>query len=80
MISTLHGEDVVRVTFSENVDGKLIADTVENFIDDIGHVRDVVEGPDGSIYFTSSYRDGRGSVQDGDDKLYRIYPVFEYMQ
>lgn len=73
----LRGEGVVRVTFSEDANGELIVDIVEKIINDVGRVRDVVEGPDGSIYFTTSNRDGRGSVRDGDDKLYRIYPTFE---
>ena len=40
----------------------------------VGRVRDVVEGPDGAIYFTTSNRDGRGDVRSGDDTIYRIVP------
>lgn len=38
----------------------------------VGRVREIAEGPDGSIYFSTSNQDGRGSVNDGDDKIYRI--------
>lgn len=37
-----------------------------------GRIRDVVEAPDGSMYFSTSNRDGRGTLQAGDDKIYRI--------
>ena len=41
---------------------------------DVGRVREVTEGPDGYIYFTTSNRDGRGDPRPGDDKIYRIVP------
>jgi len=37
-----------------------------------GRIREIAEGPDGAIYFSTSNRDGRGSVRNGDDKIYRI--------
>jgi quinoprotein glucose dehydrogenase len=39
-----------------------------------GRLRDVVEGPDGALYFLTSNRDGRGEPRPGDDKIYRISP------
>jgi len=39
-----------------------------------GRLRDVVEGPDGALYFLTSNRDGRGSPSEGDDRIYRIIP------
>lgn len=39
-----------------------------------GRIRDVVEGPDGAIYFLTNNTDGRGSPQPGDDRIYRIVP------
>ncbi|MBI5101380.1 MAG: PQQ-dependent sugar dehydrogenase [Nitrospirae bacterium] len=39
-----------------------------------GRLRDVVEGPDGALYFLSNNRDGRGSPKQGDDRIYRIVP------
>jgi glucose/arabinose dehydrogenase len=73
----LRGEGLVRVTFIENEDGELTVDKVEKIIDNVGRVRDVTAGPDGSIYFTTSNRDGRGTQRDRDDKIYRIIPIFE---
>ncbi len=40
----------------------------------VGRVRDIVVGPDGNIYFTTSNRDGRGRERNGDDKIYRLAP------
>jgi glucose/arabinose dehydrogenase len=39
-----------------------------------GRIRDVVEGPDGAIYFLTNNTDGRGSPLPGDDRIYRIVP------
>lgn len=39
-----------------------------------GRLRDVVQGPDGALYFLSNNRDGRGTPKPGDDKIYRIVP------
>lgn len=37
-----------------------------------GRIRDIIEGPDGALYFLTSNRDGRGKPQPGDDKVMRI--------
>ena len=50
--------------------------SVEKIISDIGRVRDVVQGPDGLLYFSTSNRDGRGRAREGDDHIYRIVPVY----
>ena len=49
---------------------------MEKIINDVGRVRDVVQGPDGLIYFSTSNRDGRGTAHKGDDHIYRIVPVY----
>lgn len=73
----LRGEGLIQLVFSEVNSQNLEVERVEKIVTDAGRVRDVVAGPDGSIYFTTSNRDGRGQVRDGDDHLYRIYPVFD---
>jgi glucose/arabinose dehydrogenase len=40
-----------------------------------GRIREVAEGPDGFIYFSSSNRDGRGSPANDDDRILRLVPV-----
>lgn len=42
------------------------------YVEEFGRIRDVVLGPDGWLYFTTSNRDGRGNPQDGDDRVMRI--------
>ena len=37
-----------------------------------GRLRDVVEGPDGSLYVLTSNRDGRGVPAPDDDRLIRV--------
>lgn len=39
-----------------------------------GRLRDVIQGPDGFLYFTTSNRDGRGRPAAGDDRILRIVP------
>ena len=41
---------------------------------DFGRIRDVAQGPEGAIYFSTSNRDGRGSPSATDDTIYRIAP------
>ena len=40
-----------------------------------GRIRDVVSGPDGTLYFCTNNRDGRGSPVPTDDRIARIVPV-----
>ena len=68
----LEGQGIFRVVFAP--DNPAVISQVEKLNLSVGRVRDLVEGPDGSIYFTTSNRDGRGQVQPGDDKIYRLTP------
>jgi glucose/arabinose dehydrogenase len=37
-----------------------------------GRLRDVRQGPDGSLYVLTSNRDGRGAPRSGDDRVLAI--------
>ncbi|MBI2953539.1 MAG: PQQ-dependent sugar dehydrogenase [Chloroflexi bacterium] len=71
--TTLRGQHLHRVSLAgpsfEDVAGQ-----ERLFEGEFGRLRDVVEGPDGFLYFTTSNRDGRGSPRAGDDQILRIVP------
>ena len=45
-----------------------------HFKEQFGRIRDVIVGPDGFLYISTSNRDGRGKPVEGDDKIIRINP------
>ncbi|TFC88010.1 PQQ-dependent sugar dehydrogenase [Cryobacterium sp. TMT3-29-2] len=42
------------------------------FVNSFGRLRDVVSGPDGTLWFVSNNTDGRGTPYPGDDRLYQV--------
>ena len=70
--SGLRGEGLFRIEIAK--DDFYRISILDRLDISVGRIRDVVEAPDGSIYFTTSNRDGRGQVRTGDDKVYRITP------
>ncbi len=67
----LRGSGIMRVIVDEKDPRKIISSEKLKDVN-FGRIREVTEGPDGAIYFSTSNRDGRGNVRDGDDKIYRI--------
>ena len=72
LVGMLKGEGILRVSFDQS--GQNVAEFEPLPAIAVGRVRDVIQGPDGLIYFATSNRDGRGSVRDGDDQIYRLVP------
>lgn len=69
----LAGEGLYHLTIDPNNSKRISA--FEELKDiAVGRIREVVQGPDGAIYFTTSNRDGRGDVRKDDDKVYRLAP------
>jgi len=67
----LKGEGLMRIVLDE--DNPKRVESYEKLQEvDFGRIREVTEGPDGLIYFTTSNRDGRGNPRDGDDRIFRI--------
>ncbi len=64
----LVGTGLYRVTF----DGTEAASAEKVAEVDFGRIRDVVESPSGEIWFSTSNRDGRGQIREGDDKIYSL--------
>ncbi|MGC4943304.1 PQQ-dependent sugar dehydrogenase [Kribbella sp. DT2] len=53
-------------------DGKRTGEPVAFFTNQYGRLRTVEAAPDGSLWVTTSNTDGRGDVQDGDDRILRV--------
>lgn len=67
----LVGKRIIRVT----LDGRRVVNQ-ENLLEGkYGRIRDIAEGPDGLIYFSTSNRDGRGKPASDDDRIMRMAPV-----
>ena len=67
----LRGERIIRVT----LDARRVV-SQENLLEGkYGRIRDLAEGPDGLIYFSTSNRDGRGQPARDDDRILRFVPV-----
>ncbi len=73
LFGTLQGQGIYRAVLDSN-NSEIITGHEKIAGIDVGRVREVTEGPDGLIYFTTSNRDGRGSVKAGDDHIYRLVP------
>ena len=77
-IATLRSESLIRIRLQRNDEYKVarIERWFANGYSDgkYGRLRDVVEGPDGALYFLTNNRDGRGTPRSGDDRIYIIVP------
>jgi len=67
----LKGEAIIRLV----LDGRRIVGQEKMFVKTYGRIREIAEAPDGSIYFSTSNRDGRGDPTKEDDRILRIVPV-----
>lgn len=71
--AALKGEGLFHLTIDQANPKRITA--FEKLKDiNVGRLREVVQAPDGSIYFTTSNRDGRGKARNSDDTIYRIAP------
>ncbi len=78
-VATLRSEALVRIGL-EGSGGRYRVTSIERLFaregsgGRYGRLRDVVEGPDGSLYALTSNRDGRGRLREGDDRILRLVP------
>ena len=70
LFGALKGEMIVRLV----LDGRRIISQDKLFEKTYGRIREIAEAPDGSIYFSTSNRDGRGEPTKEDDRILRIVP------
>jgi quinoprotein glucose dehydrogenase len=78
-VATLRSKALIRIKVKKEKDRYQVTDIERWFSSDhgegkYGRLRDVVEGPEGALYFLTNNRDGRGKPLPGDDKIYRIVP------
>jgi aldose sugar dehydrogenase len=67
----LKGVRIIRVV----LDGRRVI-TQENLLEGkYGRIREVADGPDGNLYFSTSNKDGRGSPAADDDRIIRLVTV-----
>ena len=64
----LKGQTLYEVVLKDNK----IAEFKEHFKGEYGRIREVITGPDGMLYITTSNQDGRGSPASADDRIIRI--------
>jgi glucose/arabinose dehydrogenase len=65
VFATLRGEALRRLDLDTGEDEVLLEG-------EYGRLRTVRVGPDGALYVLTSNRDGRGSPEDGDDRVLRV--------
>lgn len=69
LVGTLRGNRLIRIV----LDGEKVVKQ-ETMLEGVGRIRCVAEGPDGSIYVSTSNRDGRGRPSANDDRIFRLTP------
>jgi aldose sugar dehydrogenase len=67
----LVGRRLIRVVLN----GRNVVSQEDLLSNTYGRIREVEEGPDGYIYFSTSNRDGRGRPTADDDRIMRLVPV-----
>ncbi len=73
-VGALAGQHLLRVRFDPN-DPNRVAGTERLLAGRFGRIRDVVNGPDGSLYLCTSNRDGRNTPVAADDRLVKLSAV-----
>jgi len=72
LFTSLNGRALYRLTLS--ADGQRVTAKETLFQGQFGRLRDVLVGPDGSVYLATSNRDGRGNPSADDDRILRVRP------
>lgn len=66
----LRGARIIRVI----LDGRKVVRQEDLLSGTFGRIREIAEGPDGYIYFSTSNRDGRATPAKDDDRILRLVP------
>ena len=68
----LRGERLWQIPIVDGDAGASTTAPIEHLTGTYGRLRTVAAAPDGSLWVVTSNTDGRGDVQDGDDRVLRI--------
>ena len=71
LFGALKGQTIIRLV----LDGRRIVSQDKLLEKQYGRIREITEAPDGTIYFSTSNRDGRGDPASTDDRILRLVPV-----
>lgn len=66
IMASMRAANLYQLDFEEGLNSQ------KSILSGVGRVRDVVQGPDGSLYVITSNTDGKGFPDSMDDKLLRI--------
>jgi glucose/arabinose dehydrogenase len=70
LVAALRGQKLLVMSLNGN--GTLVRNVESWLVNEYGRLREVIQAKDGSIYLTTSNRDGRGTLHTGDDKIIRL--------
>ena len=72
LVATLRGQQLLVISL--NGKGTVVKNVESWLMNEYGRLREVIQAKDGSIYLTTSNRDGRGNPDASDDKIIRLIP------
>lgn len=64
-----------QALYEAKIEEDKVINLTAHFKGELGRIRDVIVGPDGFLYVTTSNRDGRGNPAGDDDKILRVNPA-----
>jgi len=71
LFAGLRGQALYRLVLDKN-DPREVVSLDKYFTGQYGRLRNVVQGPDGTLYILTNNTDGRGNVRPGDDRILRL--------
>jgi aldose sugar dehydrogenase len=71
-LGCLRGEKLQRIVIDDKVPDRVLRQEV--VVSNLGRIREVAMGDDGALYFSTSNRDGRGSADKADDRIFKLVP------
>lgn len=72
LVANLRGQQLLAISLNRN--GTVVKNVESWLKNEYGRLREVIYRNDGSIYLTTSNRDGRGNPNIADDRIIRLIP------